>query len=452
MLLKNKQAQLPTPFYARINYMNYLETIGYLQSQLPMFHRIGAAAYKANLDNTIALSEYLGNPEKRFRSIHIAGTNGKGSVANMLASVLQQQGYKTGLATSPHLRDFRERIRVNGKLIPKKEVVKFVQKHRSFFEKLHPSFFEISIALTFDYFASQNLDIAVIETGLGGRLDSTNILTPLVSVITNIGMDHMNLLGDTLEKIAGEKAGIIKPNVPVVIGKYQPEIHHVFAEKSFNQGTDLLLARDFYELSGAKTIEAEGKLVQELLFKTPSGQVKRYLSDLTGIYQQENAATVLTAIEVLNRQGSLMVSDKAIADGLARVMKNTGFKGRWYQIGRRPRIICDTGHNADGIKLVLQQLHAVEYDQLRMVIGMVDDKDVNAILKLFPEGAKYYFCKPDVPRGLDPQKLMQAANSAGLNGKAYLSVKEALAAAKNDAGNRDLIFVGGSTFVVAEVV
>ncbi len=432
--------------------MNYKETIGYLQGQLPMFHRIGAAAYKANLNNTISLSQYLGNPETKFKSIHIAGTNGKGSVANMLASILQQQGYKTGLATSPHLKDFRERIRVNGNFIPKREVTGFVKNHKHFFEKLSPSFFEISIALTFDYFAKQNLDIAVIETGLGGRLDSTNIITPLVSVITNIGMDHMNLLGDTLWKIAGEKAGIIKPNVPVVIGKFQPEIHDVFAKKSAQFGADLFLAQDFFALAGAQTIEAGGKLFQEISYYTQTGQRKRVNTDLTGNYQQENVATTLATIEVLNRRGLLKVTDKAIEAGLARVMVNTGFKGRWYQIGQKPRIICDTGHNADGIKLVMSQLAGIDYDQLKIVLGFVDDKDAGAILKLFPPGATYYFCKPDVPRGLSLEKLIHAAKASGINGNAFSSVKEALKAAKGDSGQRDLIFVGGSTFVVAEVI
>lgn len=432
--------------------MNYKETVGYLQSQLPMFHRVGAAAYKANLNNTIALSEYLGNPETKFKSIHIAGTNGKGSVANMLASILQAQGYKTGLATSPHLKDFRERIRINGKMIPKREVTNFVKSHKNFFEKLNPSFFEISIALTFDYFAKQNLDIAVIETGLGGRLDSTNIIAPLVSVITNIGMDHMNLLGDTLGKIATEKAGIIKPKVPVVLGKFQPEIHHVFAEMATHHGSEIIIAHELFALVQARTIETERKFFQELLFKNPLGRLVRYKTDLTGGYQQENVATVLATIGLLNQQGVLKVTDEALNDGLAAVMVNTGFKGRWYQVGLRPRIICDTGHNADGLKLVVEQLNDVDYDQLRIVLGLVDDKDTAAILKLFPRKATYYFCKPEVPRGLSVEKLLNAAKSAGLSGKGFSSVMNALRAAKSESGPHDLIFVGGSTFVVAEVV
>lgn len=432
--------------------MNYQETMGYLFSQLPMFHRIGPAAYKANLDNTLALSQHLGYPETKFSSIHIAGTNGKGSVANMLAAVLQQQGYKTGLATSPHLKDFRERIRINGQMIPKSKVAAFVSQHRHFFEKLSPSFFEITIALTFDYFARQQVDIAVIETGLGGRLDSTNILTPDISIITNIGMDHMNLLGDTLEKIAAEKAGIIKKGVPVVIGKYQSDIHHVFTEVASQKSAPLFLAKDYYEGAFAETKEEKGKLIQEISFNTPSGEKRMFATDLQGSWQQENLAAVLTAVDLLNSKGNLPVSESAVRDGLSNVQQNTGFKGRWYQLGKRPRIICDTGHNADGLKLVLEQLNSLHYEKLRIVLGMVDDKDVAGILSLFPKTAKYYFCKPDVPRGLDPGKLAQIARGHSLNGEVFPSVKAALQAAKAQATGRDLIFVGGSTFVVAEVI
>jgi dihydrofolate synthase / folylpolyglutamate synthase len=432
--------------------MNYKETMGYLLSQLPMFHRIGPAAYKANLDNTLALSQYLGQPETQFRNIHIAGTNGKGSVANVLASVLQEQGYRTGLATSPHLKDFRERIRINGEMIPKREVTDFINKHRHFFEKLSPSFFELTIALTFDYFARQQVDIAVIETGLGGRLDSTNVITPEVSIITNIGMDHMNLLGDTLEKIAREKAGIIKEGIPMIIGKYQPDIHHVFSNLAGEKNAPLFLAKDFYAFASAETKEVSGQLLQEITYKTPFGEMRKVSTDLLGSYQQENLATVLTAVEILNKGGKFNVSSQAIEEGMANVQKNTGFKGRWYQLGKRPRIICDTGHNADGIERVTSHLSGLEYDQLRIVLGMVDDKDISGVLSLFPPAAKYYFCKPDVPRGLDPHKLAQIAQTHRLKGDVFPSVKEALMAAKKQATARDLIFVGGSTFVVAEVV
>lgn len=432
--------------------MNYKETMGYLFSQLPMFHRIGPAAYKANLDNTLAFSQYLGNPETKFRSIHIAGTNGKGSVANVLASVLQEQGYKTGLATSPHLKDFRERIRINGEMMPKREVARFVNKHRHFFEKLSPSFFEITIAMTFDYFARQQVDIAVIETGLGGRLDSTNIVLPELAIITNIGMDHMNLLGDTLDKIAREKAGIIKEGVPLIVGKHQPDIHHVFSKLAGEKNAPLYLAKDYFEFASAETKELSGQLFQEITFKTPSGEMRKVTTDLLGSYQQENLATVLTAIDILNKGSNFNVSCQAIEAGLANVQKNTGFKGRWYQIGKRPRIICDTGHNADGIARVTSQLSSLEYDQLRIVLGMVDDKDISGVLSLFPQTAIYYFCKPDLPRGLDPHKLAHIAQTHKLNGAVFPSVKEALLAAKNQSATRDLIFVGGSTFVVAEVI
>lgn len=432
--------------------MNYKETLGYLFEQLPMFHRIGPAAYKANLDNTLALSRHLGEPEKKFRTIHIAGTNGKGSVANMLASVLQQQGFKTGLATSPHLKEFRERIRINGKMIPKPSVTEFIQKHRGFFEKLSPSFFEITIALTFDYFAHEQVDIAVIETGLGGRLDSTNIITPEISIITNIGMDHMNLLGDTLEKIAAEKAGIIKEGIPVIAGKHQTGVQEVFVAVAREKNAPLYMASDSFSFLSAETKDREGSLSQEITFKRPNGEFQTYETDLLGIYQQENLATVLKALELLNQQGRFRVSDKALRQGLSQVKKNTGFRGRWYQLGKRPRVICDTGHNSDGIKMVTSQLSTLLYDKLRIVLGMVDDKDVKGVLSLFPRDATYYFCKPGVPRGLDPHILASAAASEGLKGEVYASVKEALQAAKKDASGNDLIFVGGSTFVVAEVV
>ncbi|MEE4177813.1 MAG: folylpolyglutamate synthase/dihydrofolate synthase family protein [Bacteroides sp.] len=432
--------------------MNYKETLGYLFEQLPMFHRIGPAAYKANLDNTLALSRHLGEPEKKFRSIHIAGTNGKGSVANMLASVLQQQGYKTGLATSPHLKDFRERIRINGKMIPKTAVTEFIQKNKGFFEQLSPSFFEITIGLTFDYFAREQVDVAVVETGLGGRLDSTNIVTPEISIITNIGMDHMNLLGNTLEKIAAEKAGIIKKGIPLVVGKHQAGVQEVFEAFADEKGAPIFNASDCYAFVSAETKDHAGQLFQEISFKRPGGELHTYKTDLLGVYQQENLATALTALEFLNRQGKFRVSDLALRQGLSQVKENTGFRGRWYQLGKRPRIICDTGHNSDGIKMVTSQLSTLAYDKLRIVLGMVDDKDVKGVLSLFPKDATYYFCKPDVPRGLNPHSLAAAAASEGLKGEVYATVKEALLAAKREASGRDLIFVGGSTFVVAEVV
>ena len=431
--------------------MNYQQTIGYLYSQLPMFHRIGPPAYKANLDNTIALSEHFGQPERKFPAIHIAGTNGKGSVAHMLAAILQQQGYKTGLATSPHLRDFRERIRINGQMIPKSYVARFVTRNQQLFEDIRPSFFELTIALTFHYFAEQQPDIAVIETGLGGRLDSTNIITPEVSVITNIGLDHTHLLGDTLEKIAGEKAGIIKPGVPVVIGRRQPEVQHVFETVAAKNNSPLVVASDRYQLIGAHPQSNNGQLVQRLQYQTPEKELT-VDCDLLGSYQQDNLATVLQTLETLNAAGRFVVSEDSIRNALWQVGRLTGLKGRWHQLGKRPRVFCDTGHNRDGITLVMQQLQAIPHQQLHMVFGMVDDKDVDSVLALLPPSARYYFCKPDVPRGLDAAILAAKAKAIGLNGITYPSVNEALREARTNATSKDVVFVGGSTFVVAEVV
>jgi dihydrofolate synthase/folylpolyglutamate synthase len=417
-----------------------------------MFHRIGPAAYKANLDNSIALSNYLGNPESRFRSIHIAGTNGKGSVSNMLASVLQQQGYKTGLATSPHLNDFRERIRISGKMIPKRAVSSFVTKHKTFIEKIQPSFFELTIALTFDYFAREKVDVAVIETGLGGRLDSTNIIQPEVSVITNIGMDHMSLLGDTLKKIAGEKAGIIKEKTPVVIGRLQPDIFHVFNEKARMMNAPVLRATDLFKVKKVRCSDPFGAHSQTIHFVRKDGSEITVRTDLTGIYQVENITTVMAVLETLTKSGHFIISDQAVIAGLSKVHDNTGFKGRWFQLAQKPRVICDTGHNADGIKMVVSQIRLMKFESLRMVFGMVDDKDIGGILSLLPREAVYYFCKPDVPRGLDQNVLAAEAVKSGLYGQAYKSVNAAFSRAKKEAAHGDLIFVGGSTFVVGEVL
>jgi len=432
--------------------MTYKETLEYLYHQLPMFHRIGPAAYKANLDNSIAISNYLGNPEKYIRAIHIAGTNGKGSVSNILASILQQHGLKTGLATSPHLRDFRERIRINGEMIPRKEIQQFVKQHKEFFDSIKPSFFEISIGLTFDYFKKQGVDVAVIETGLGGRLDSTNIITPILSIITNIGMDHMNLLGDTLEKIAGEKAGIIKSGVPVVIGRNQPGISHVFSAKADDLKADLYEAWEMYQPLKVSLAEVSGRKLQELSYQKPCGKEISVLTDLMGFYQLENMSAVLTAIQVLKDRNLMPISHAAVQEGLAHVRRNTGFMGRWQQLAKRPLIYCDTAHNADGILEVVRQIESQHYNTLRIVFGMVDDKDSNAILQLMPYRAVYYFCKPDIPRGLDPNLLAEKAGNFGLKGKVFDSVQAAFKQAKLDALRSDLIFVGGSTFVVAEVV
>ncbi|TVR39759.1 MAG: bifunctional folylpolyglutamate synthase/dihydrofolate synthase [Bacteroidia bacterium] len=431
--------------------MTYKETIDYLFSQLPMFQRIGAAAYKANLDNTLALSRHLGKPETTFRSIHIAGTNGKGSVSHMLASVLQEQGYRTGLATSPHFTDFRERIKIDGKMIPEDPVVRFVSKHKAFFEQIKPSFFEMTMAMTFHWFAEQKVDIAVVETGMGGRLDSSNIITPELAVITNIGYDHVRFLGPGIQDIAREKAGIIKQAVPVIIGKRQTEVQDVFAEIAARQKAPLTVASDHYVLKKYMVIEDEGKnyLRTELQHE---GNTETFDIGLLGLYQTENLVTSLAACDILNRGGKFFLSERAIRKGLKFVVENTGIKGRWQQIGSNPRVICDTGHNADGIDQINRQLKAIPHKKLLMVFGMVDDKDLPEILKRLPREALYYFCRPAVPRGLDARKLATDAGFFGLNGRSFDSVNKALAAAKKDATADDLIFVGGSTFVVAEVL
>ncbi|MFO8066411.1 MAG: folylpolyglutamate synthase/dihydrofolate synthase family protein [Bacteroidales bacterium] len=431
--------------------MNYKQTIDYLYSQLPVFHRVGQAAYKANLDNTLELSRYLNFPEKNFKSIHIAGTNGKGSVANMLASILQEAGYRTGLCTSPHLRDFRERIRVNGKMVPKAFVTEFVNKHKSFLAEMKPSFFEMFIAMTFDYFAQQNLDIAVIETGMGGRLDSTNIISPELSIITNIGMDHTRFLGNTIEKIAAEKAGIIKNNIPVIIGRKQRETKKVFETKANEKNSELFYAEDNYSIIKEKTHFKHNRFWLELILDN-QGKEKRILSDQWGSYQSENIITALQAIDVINHNAGFNISDNDIGQGFKRVSKNSGFEGRWQLKGNKPRIIFDTGHNIDGLSKTMAQLKTMNFDKLHFVLGMVDDKDVEGTLAFLPKDAVYYFCKPDVPRGLDLSVLEKAAKKQSLSGNSYSTVQSALDKAKSIAGPNDLVFVGGSTFVVAEVI
>jgi dihydrofolate synthase / folylpolyglutamate synthase len=431
--------------------MNYQQTLDYLFSQLPMYQRIGPAAYKANLDNTIALSKHLGNPEKKFRSIHIAGTNGKGSVAHMLASVLRQAGYKTGLATSPHLIDFRERIKINGTLIPKEYVVEFVEKNSAFFEKLMPSFFEMTMALTFEYFANEGVDVAVIETGLGGRLDSSNIINPEISVITNIGLDHTHLLGNSMEKIAAEKAGIIKKGVPVVIGRTQTETFHVFQDVSQKKQARLIAADSLFHVLDTETVSFEGADYLRIELKM-AGEKQSVLIDLHGHYQAENLVCAMTVIHILNLENKFLLSTEAIKTGLRRIVANTGMQGRWQQIGDQPTVICDAAHNVDGMKYVVKQLGSMVYGRLHVVLGMVDDKERAAILKLLPKKGIYYFCKPSVPRGLKAEILANEAGDNGLKGVVCNNVNEALDKAKMNASKNDLIFVGGSTFVVAEVL
>lgn len=430
--------------------MNYRQTLDYLYRALPMFHRVGAAAYKPNLDNTIAICKLVGNPEKELICIHVAGTNGKGSVSNMIASVLQEAGYKTGLYTSPHLKDFRERIRINRKMISRNYVASFVEKYKADFDSIQPSFFEMTVGLAFRYFADKKIDVAVIETGLGGRLDSTNVITPIVSVITNIGYDHMNLLGNTLEKIAYEKAGIIKQGVPVVVGEVKASTLPVFRKKAKECHSELYIAsKNFKAVTPFKSFSKQSHLPisiyrkGELLF----GNLKL---DLTGKYQLKNCCTVLQTLELI--QSKFPVKNRDIRSGLKNVKSNTGFAGRWQMLSSKPLIIADTGHNEDGIKEIVQMLQTIRYRKLHFVLGMVNDKAIDKILKLLPEEAVYYFCKANIPRGLDALQLSEQAGRFHLNGVVCSSVKGALRMAKKNAGNNDLVFIGGSTFTVAEVV
>lgn len=433
--------------------MTYQQAIDYLLGQLPFYQRIGPAAYKANLDNTISLSNYFGQPEKNIRHIHVAGTNGKGSVCHMIASVLQEHGFKTGLATSPHLKDYRERIRVNGKKIPREYVKRFVSEHIDFFKTLQASFFEISIALTFKYFSDEKVDIAVIETGLGGRLDSTNIIQPMLSVITNIGLDHTSLLGNTLEKIAKEKAGIIKANTPVVIGRDQEAIRHVFEGVAAEKNAEMIVAPSKYAVLNSNNSGPGSKAGKRLfILENTRGEKKSYVTDLLGDYQAENLVTTITALDVLAEKAFIKLDERSLLKGLSAVTMNTGLTGRWQILRQNPRVICDTAHNADGVAAVVTQLSVQSYCHLRMVFGMVKDKDIDLILALLPKEAQYYFCEPQVPRKLAVKELEGYAHHHGLKGCAYLTVQEALVAAMREAGNNDLIFVGGSTFVVAEVI
>ena len=431
--------------------MNYQQTLDYLYTQLPVFTRVGASAYKADLDNTIALLKILDNPEHKFKSIHVGGTNGKGSTSHMLAAILQVAGYKTGLYTSPHLKDFRERIRINGQMISEQTVVDFVAKHRPDFEHIQPSFFEMTVALAFDVFAKEQVDIAIVEVGLGGRLDSTNVINPLLSIITNIGWDHMNLLGDTLLKIAGEKAGIIKPNTPVIIGEFQPEVADVFIDKAKSVNADLVFASDVK--SEVESRKSKVESLEYLELNAPQAPLPdlHLQLDLPGTYQLNNIRTVLTAIDKLRRQG-FNITDEHIITALKQVKTLTGLHGRWEIINNQPLTICDTGHNPEGITEVIKNIANVKYDHLHFVIGMVNDKDISKVLSMLPKDATYYFCRPDIPRGLEAESLKQKAESFGLHGEVYPSVIAALQAAQANATDKDLVFVGGSTFVVAEVV
>jgi dihydrofolate synthase / folylpolyglutamate synthase len=429
--------------------MTYKETIDFLYSQLPVYHRIGKAAYRANLDNTLALDNYFDHPHLKFRSVHIAGTNGKGSVSHMLASVFQEAGWKTGLYTSPHLKDYRERIRINGEMIPSEKVIAFVSDNIGIINDLKPSFFEMSVAMAFDYFAHEKVDIAVIETGLGGRLDSTNIIEPLLSVITNIGYDHMDLLGDTLGKIATEKAGIIKKNIPVVIGETQSETKEIFQNMASDSGSRIVFADKLYScmLGDPDFISGQRRY---MLTSNETGKVLAGKSALGGDYQARNIPVVAAAAGILKDAFSL--TGTHIEIGIENVVRNTGLMGRWQILGSRPAIICDTGHNKEGLSYVLTQLAGMKASKIHMVIGFVSDKDLRLVLPLFPTDAAYYFTKAAVPRALDHNVLRVQAAEYGLRGEAFEKISDALGAAKERANAGDIIFIGGSTFVVAEVL
>ena len=428
--------------------MNYQETLDWMFNKLPMYQRIGGAAYKADLNNTIALLGHLGNPHNNFKSVHVAGTNGKGSCSHMLASIFQEAGYKTGLYTSPHLRDFRERIRINGEMIPEENVVDFIERNKEQFEKMELSFFEMTVGMAFDYFSTEKVDIAIVEVGMGGRLDSTNLITPELSVITNIGLDHVQFLGDTLEKIAGEKAGIIKEGIPVVIGETQPETHQVFEDKAAACHSPIYFADQIFDCD---KVHIESMTQQEYdIWKNNELYPEACEIPLMGNYQKKNLTTVVCAADLLKDKFEL--SDDDIRDGIANVIRNTHLMGRWQILNHDPLTIADTGHNVDGIREVVSQLAEMTYNKLHFVIGMVNDKDIDHVLQLLPHNCEYYFCKADIPRGLDAKILAEKAFDLGLRGKVYNSVRDAYLSALNDAHFDDVVFIGGSNFIVAEVV
>lgn len=429
--------------------MNYNQTIEFLFSQLPAYHRIGKAAYKNDLNNTIAFDNYLGSPHKKYMTIHVGGTNGKGSVSHMIASILMDAGYKTGLYTSPHLTDFRERIRIDGKMIPKSIVTRFIKSHSDFIASLKPSFFEMTVALAFDYFAMAEVDIAVIEVGLGGRLDSTNIINPVLSVITNIGHDHMDLLGDSLEMIAREKAGIIKKGVPAVISETSDVVKEVFIRKAEEENSDIFFADAHFDCILGEYSLLHGKrkftLIDNKRNLHLSGEIP-----LAGDYQASNIRGVFQACNIL--KSFLNLTDENILRGIRNVVKKTSLKGRWQKLGDNPLIICDTGHNLEGLRYNLSQIARIPRSKLLIVLGFVSDKDTDSVLPLFPADAVYYFARASVPRAMDENVLMEKARQKGLTGSGFRDVGSALKAALNNASGDDVIFIGGSTFVVADAL
>jgi len=428
--------------------MNYQETIDYLFAKLPMFSRIGAAAFKKDLVNIQKLCDFLNDPHKKFRSVHVAGTNGKGSVSHMLAAILQTAGYKTGLYTSPHLKDFRERIKIDGEMVSQEFIIDFTQRIKVISEKIEPSFFEITVAMAFEYFVEQEVDIAVIETGLGGRFDSTNIITPELSVITNIGWDHMNILGDSLEKIAFEKAGIIKQNVPVIIGDVLPETEKVFIDIAAERSAAISIAADVRQ--AINWYWRKHELIVEVARK-PRTDHQVYHLDLPGIYQTKNLLTVLETCSLLQHKG-WNIEEPDIRTGLQHAKKLTGLHGRWEVIHQQPLIILDVAHNEDGIKMLMEHAEVTDHDHLHIVLGVVKDKELEKILALFPRLADYYFTSADIPRALDAQILQEKAAALGLKGGIYEDVNNAIKAAVLKASKQDMILVCGSVFLVGEVI
>ncbi len=420
----------------------YNEAIEFLYTSMPMFQRVGASAYKPGLDTVKMLDDKFGNPHLKYKTIHIAGTNGKGSTAHTLAAILQSAGYRVGLYTSPHLVDFRERIRVNGTMISHEAVVDFVNRYRAMSLNCHPSFFELTMTMAFEYFAREKVDIAVIETGLGGRLDSTNIITPILSIITNISFDHTAFLGDSLKSIAGEKAGIIKPSIPVVIGEAYGEVRDVFAQKALEQNSPIFFAQDEQRFAGVDSLD-EGLLYRD----TRYGDI---VGELMGDCQPKNAATILTALPLLDAQG-LSITPQTVKEGFAHVTTLTGLMGRWMTLQRNPHVVCDTGHNVGGWEYISRRLHSVE-GTLHMVVGFVNDKDVSHILEMMPKTAQYYFTNAQIERAMPVTQLAEIASQCELIGEQYSSVEEAYAAALANASSTDTIFIGGSTFIVADLL
>ena len=426
--------------------MNYQDTIHYLYNKLPLYSQVGAKAYKADLTNTIKLCEFLGNPQHKIKTVHVAGTNGKGSTSHMLAAIFQQNNYKTGLYTSPHLKDFRERIKINGAMIPEEFVIDFVQRIQEVSETIQPSFFELTFAMSLDYFAQQGVEVAIIETGLGGRLDSTNVITPVLSVITNIGWDHMDILGDTLEKIAFEKAGIIKENIPVVIGEFNEQTRKVFEEKAGQTRSDIFFANENYLI---KSFEYSDNNLTVSIINQRNKETETYSLDLNGLYQEKNLLTVLTAVDELKKYFSF--DEEKIKQALSNVKVLTGLRGRWEVINTGPLVVLDVAHNIGGISELMHQVEQISFKKLHIVFGMVRDKDIQKVLQILPASAEYYFTKSQIPRALPERELQQQAEHFGLYGNNFPDVNEALKAASDKSSKGDVILICGSVFVIAEV-